>query len=335
VFKSSYTRRAKDILSKVNRQVHVLTQDPDSTASAPKGRGVLAAYDEVLRTIESHPIMIIGGYDFERFDWTATDRLTRQLTVLSNRVDRAIRAAISKKFPDMLYPSEPSTLVKVWDDEGAFDVFDLMDTLAIDAVQSAVLPFGVGPLEGHNFKKWLKRLLGGDFSVHYDDRASVSTDPRRFLRRVADVVQFIKSKGRPMYALTMQAQTTANAQKLAQAVYMANPGIGTAGKVKVKNLIFRHVEAVVVLMSENPGMTSRDPRIQGILRKMAEEVRREVGAVSAQPGGDLEKTLTLTHEVAQDIIAALTSKELKRTWRKLSALLRRIERRHRSGQNPG
>ncbi len=335
VFKSSYTRRAKDILSKVNKQVHVLTQDPDSTASAPKGRGVLAAYDEVLRTIEGDPIMIIGGYDFERFDWSKTDRLTRQLTVLSNRVDRAIRTAISKKFPDMLYPSEPSTLVKVWDEGGAFDVFDLMDTMALDTARSAVLPFAVGPLEGHNFKKWMKRLLGGDFSVLYDDRASVSTDPSRFMQRVRDVERAIKNRGKPVYALTMQAQTTANAQKLAQAVYMANPRIKPAGKVMVRDLVFRHVERVVVLMSENPRMSAQDPRIQAILREMADGVRRAIKEQSTLPGDDLAKTLTLTHEVSQDIITALTSKEFRRTWRKLRGLLRAIERAPRSGRNSG
>lgn len=346
VFKSTFTRHAKDILSKANKRVHVLTQDPDSTATAPKGRGVLAAYDEILRTVKSDPIMIVGGYDFERFDWRTTDPLTVQLTVLANRIDRAIRVAISQRYPDMLYPSEPSTLVKVWDEDGAFDVFDLMDLMAVEAVRD-VLPFAVGPLEGHNFKKWLKKLLRGDFSVLYDSRASVSTDPkperpeRGFVLRRQEILRAIKNRGKPAYALTLQSQTTASARKLATAVYMANPKIGASGRGAIQRLVFSHVERVVILMSENPGMTTHDPRVRQILREMAEVVKAEAGTPEVQKkpevekNKELEKTLTLTHEVARDIIAALTSEKLRKTWTELRRVLREIERRNGPGQGAG
>ncbi|MGR3934107.1 hypothetical protein LCH29_14310 [Streptomyces sp. BRA346] len=338
VLKSTYTQDAKGILSKANKQVHVLTQDPDSTATAPKGRGVLAAYDEILRTIKSDPTMIIGGYDFERFDWKTTDPLTVQLTVLANRIDRAIRVAISKRHPDLLYPSEPSTLVKVWDENTGFDIFERMDHMGIKAVRE-VLPFGVGPLEGHHFKKWLQELLEGNFSVLYDPRASVSTDPkperpeRGFVLRVEDILRAIRNKGKPAYALTLQAQTTASARQLASAVFMANTKIGAPGRIQA--VVFSHVERVVILMSENPGMTTRNPRIRQILREMAEAVKKEAGATDTQANKDLGKALTTAHEVARDIIAALTSKKLRQTWAELSRELRRIEREHSRGQGPG
>ncbi|GII82124.1 hypothetical protein Ssi03_01140 [Sphaerisporangium siamense] len=299
---------------------------------------MLAAYDEILRTIKSDPIMIIGGYEFEGFDWKTTDPLTVQLTVLANRIDRAIRVAISKRYPDMLYPSEPSTLVKVWAEveDGAFDIFHLMDETAIGAVRK-VLPFDVGPLEGHNFKKWLKKLLGGDFSVLYDPRASVGTDPkperpeRGFVLRVQEILRAVRNRGKPAYALTMQSQTTASARKLASAVHMANPKILATGKGMIQTAVFGHVEKVVILMSENPGMTARDPRIRQTLRAMAEAVEVAAGTTEARTNKDLGKALASSHEVAQDIIAALTSKKLRQTWAELRQVLREIE----GGQGPG
>jgi hypothetical protein len=337
VFKSTYTRQAKDILSKANKQVRVVTQDPDSTVTAPKGRGVLAAFDEIIKTIQGNPMMIIGGYDFERFDWGTTDPFTIQLTKLANRIDRAIKAAIGKKYPDMVYPAEPSTMVTVWAPELGIDLFARMDQHAIDTAREA-MPFGVGPSEGHNWRKWLKKVFGGDFSSVYEEAASVSTDPkpgteRGLVVRVREILNAIKNRGKPAYALFMQSQTTASARKLANLLFMANPKIKPRGKGRIQTLIFSHVERVIILMTENPGMTASDPRIQAILKEMAEGVKQEAGTTQAQANKEFQKAMTLAHDLTRDIIAALTSKELKRTWHDLQRVLKKIERQHGPGQS--
>ncbi|MFD2686314.1 hypothetical protein ACFS5L_15900 [Streptomyces phyllanthi] len=336
VFNSPYTRDAKGYLSEVNKRVYVLLQDPDSTVSAPGGPGVLAAYENILNDVKSDPMMVIGGYDFERFDWkrAKTESLTVQLTILSNRIDRAIRFAIGKRHPDVLYPSEPSTLVKVWEAE-VLDVFRRLDEQASDTARE-VLPFGIGPSEGHNFRKWLKALFRGDFSVIYDPQASVSTDPkpgspaRRLIRSAQDVINAVKRRGKPAYGLFLQSQTTASAQNLAEALFMKDPKIRKRGKGLIQTEIFRHVERVIILMTENPGMTARDPRIRQILHDLANAVNELSGSTLAQRNKDFEKSVTLAHELAHDIIFALTSRKLRSTWRKLGRALRQAER-----QGPG
>ncbi|WP_421109268.1 hypothetical protein [Streptomyces sp. NEAU-S77] len=332
VFNSPYTRDAKGYLSEVNKKVYVLLQDPDSTVSAPGGPGVLAAYDNILKDVKGDPMMIIGGYDFERFDWkrAKTESLTVQLTILSNRIDRAIRFAIGKRHPDVLYPSEPSTLVKVWEAE-VLDVFHRLDKQASNTTQK-VLPFGIGPSEGHNFRKWLKALFSGDFSVIYDPRASVSTDPkpgspaRRLIRSAQNVINAVKRRGKPAYAIFLQSQTTASAQNLAESLFMKNPKITKAGKGRIQTEIFLHVERVIILMTENPGMTARDPRIRQILHDLANAVNELSGSTLAQRNKDFAKSVALAHELAHDIIFALTSRKLRSTWRKLGRALRQAER---------
>src|SRR5262249_35269412 len=116
VFLSSYTQRAVELLSKANQQVHVLLQDPDTGVTTDRGLGFLGVYDEVLHAAQNDPILVIGGYHFEGFDWGPdADPHTVQLTLLANRLDRALRNAIGKVYPQMLYPTEQTTLIKVWE----------------------------------------------------------------------------------------------------------------------------------------------------------------------------------------------------------------------------
>ncbi|OLF09140.1 hypothetical protein BLA60_21450 [Actinophytocola xinjiangensis] len=325
VFKSTHTREAVRILSTTNAAVRVLLQDPDSTATAPKGRGILAAYDEILRTIKGHPMMIIGGYDFERFDWKTTDPFTVQLTTLANRIDRAIRAAVSKRQTGMVYPSEPSTLVTVWAPEFGLDLFASLDQHAIDTARVA-MPFGVGPSEGHNFRKWLKKVFGGNFTDLYDPRGSVTTDPGRFQLGIEEARKAIENQGKPAYALFVQSQTMASERKLAQQLFMANPRIAPEGKGRIQTQIFRHVEQVIILMIDNPGLSARDPRIRKIIQDMAKAVEKEAGSPMAQGNRDFQKALSSAQDVTRDIIGALTSKKLRKTWAELRALLRELDR---------
>ncbi|WP_370963781.1 hypothetical protein [Amycolatopsis sp. cg9] len=335
VLKSPYTNRALEILQAVNRQVHVLSQDADSGVRAPKGRGVLAAYDEVLRTIEGDPVMIIGGYDFEDLDWRENgEPRTVQLTKLANRIDRAIRVAIARHAPEVLYPTEPSTLVKVWDEvwpaERRNRVFQKLQDRA-DAAARDRLPYGVGEGEGRRFRNWLRRLFGADFSVAYDPRASVGTDPRLASRRGFAVRVASRLRSRHVaYTVIMQAQSMASARTLANEFFLANPAIGPREKVILQAYVFNHVEAVIRLLVDDPGLRVHDPRVQAHLNAMAEAVRDHQGRIpqgESRTAADrrLHDTMDVVERMTRDIITTLTAGDLRRTWAKLRAQLRKAQ----------
>jgi hypothetical protein len=130
---SSYTSDAARRLAAVTDPVHILLQDGDggvkgAGADGEGLRGVFTEYDEFLGRLAQHPLLTIGGYRFAGFSWEKypkASRKTKQLTELGNAIDHAIRAAIATEHPDMLYPTEPNSLIKALDAEhndGAMDL---------------------------------------------------------------------------------------------------------------------------------------------------------------------------------------------------------------------
>ncbi|WP_374114174.1 hypothetical protein [Streptomyces sp. NK08204] len=329
VFTSSHTERAVAVLSKVNQQVHALSQDPDGGVHAPGGRGVLAAYEQILRAVERDPIMIVGGYDFDELKWQegAPERVV-QLTQLANAVDRAVRAALARRIPEMTYPTEPNTLVKVWDEPRLNGVFQMMQKRADEAAKEE-RPYGFGEGEGRSFRKWLLRLYGRGFSPVYDPSASISTDAKLNDpgRRLAVRGPSARSKRHMAYAIMLQSQSMANAQVLANELFLANLGLGLPAKNFVRADVFSHVEAVVKMMVDNPELTVDDPKIQKRIETMKQSVREYLGKlppVAKRNAGEqrLHDVLVRAEAVTSEIITALTAEELKSVWRKLSLLLK-------------
>ncbi|BBJ38471.1 hypothetical protein SSPO_011890 [Streptomyces antimycoticus] len=143
VIRSEYTKSAVNILKDVNQQVHIVSQDADTGVAAISGVGVLRAYERVLTEMGAHPLLTIGGYHFDDFDWgRKADRRAKQLTRLANELDRAIRVGIAKKYPQMLYPTEPNLLIKAWDgQEGRVSgIFQDARGLALLEVQGPDVP---------------------------------------------------------------------------------------------------------------------------------------------------------------------------------------------------
>nr|WP_251982665.1 hypothetical protein [Streptomyces violaceusniger] len=332
VFTSSHTKQAVSVLSKVNRQVQVLSQDPDGGVRAPKGRGVLAAYDQILRNIDGDPVLIVGGYDFEELKWEegAQERVV-QLTQLANAIDRAVRAAVARHIPEMTYPTEPNTLVKVWDENRRNGVFQMMQHRA-DAAAKDELPFGFGEGEGRSFRKWLLRLYGSAFSIVHDQSASVSTDAKLndLGRKLAVRGLSTRSKRHMAYAIMLQSQSMANAQVLANELFLANQGLGLPAKNFVRADVFSHVEATVKMMVDNPDLTVDDPKIQQRIATMEKSVREYLGKLPPQANrksGEqrLHDILVRAEAMTREIITALTADELKSVWRKLSLLLKKAK----------
>ncbi|GAA2365602.1 hypothetical protein [Streptomyces cuspidosporus] len=329
VFTSTHTKRAVAVLSKVNQQVQVLSQDPDGGVRAPKGRGVLAAYEQILHVIAGDPIMIVGGYDFEELHWEegAQERVV-QLTQLANAVDRAVRAAVARRIPEMTYPTEPNTLVKVWDEDRRNGVFQMMQNRADEAARKE-LPFGFGEGEGRSFRKWLLRLYGSAFSIVHDQSASVSSDAKLHDpgRKLAVRGPSARSKRHMAYAIMLQSQSMANAQVLANELFLANQGLGLPAKNFVRAEVFSHVEAVIKMMVDNPDLTVDDPKIKKRIEAMEKSVQKyleeKIPPEEQRRSGDqrLHDILVRTETMTREIVTALTAEELKSVWRKLSVLL--------------
>jgi len=359
VFDSSYARRATDILSAVNKQVRSVSQDADSGVMAPEGRGVLAAYDEILRSIRQDRMLIIGGYDFDRFEFAEdADPRTVQLTLLANRIDRAIRHAVGKVHPEMLYPTEPSFSVKLWDEDLENGVFQVLQSGADAAALRELPPYGVGGAEGRRHRKWLKRLLGANFSVVYEASASVSTDPRvqdvgrrlavtpTGVRDLVTRVTFPREQDRALerealrkshaaYSIILQSQSMASAKRLALEFVMANRGLKEQEQAALERQIFVHVEEVVRLMVADPNLTYEDPAIQRRVRRARSAILRYRRTERVRRRRNIDDAMIVVRKIQREIIKALTAPELMDTWRELQRLLREIEHEARQGGTPG
>jgi hypothetical protein len=176
VLNSVHTRNAVTSVGQHADPVHIVVQDADGGVDSVSGKHVLTAYDEVLQEMERHPLLTIGGYHFKGHTWPAdSSERTKQLTELSNEVDRAIRAAIASVYPEMLYPTEPNMLIKAQDKQHKDGVFDrnLQDDL-----------FGLGASEGRTARQNILRADNApevddkhDHPVHYAPSTSTMTSP--------------------------------------------------------------------------------------------------------------------------------------------------------------
>jgi hypothetical protein len=138
VLVSAHTQRQKDMLKAASDPIYLAFGDADVHSMVTSGKkpvGVLTRYTEVLQQMDRYPLMIAGGY---RFGWNkyappdgVTDpeelqrrefreQLSRALTDLANELDRAIRDGIAEVFPEMLYPTEPNLLFRIYDQGNDF-----------------------------------------------------------------------------------------------------------------------------------------------------------------------------------------------------------------------
>lgn len=334
VLLSPYTQRAVEILSKVNQQVYVVSQDPDTEVTAPSGQGFLKVYDEILRDVANDPVLVIGGYHFEGFDWgPLAGSRTAQLTLLANRLDRAMRAAIGRAYPQLLYPTEQSMLIKVWERGPARQiplVFQDARALALlRASQGGI--WGIGRDEGRHIGEWLKERFG--ISVAYRPQAGVSTsalpdDPRRGYTMTPEHVhecaagheRFRDLRPNPVYAALMQSQSVVGAFKLASAFAQSHP-ISQATRRDLRELVFSHVEEAAKLMAANPNLTVDSRRIRQLLNRLDRGVRETLEGTQGE-GREVQDAV----RVAQEIITAMTADELRSLWAQLKRLLKDIMR---------
>ncbi|MGA5565703.1 phage tail protein [Streptomyces platensis] len=352
VIRSEYTRTAMEILREVNNQVHIVSQDADTGVATISGLGVLRAYEKVLSEMERHPLLTIGGYHFKHFDWGRhADNRAKQLTLLANELDRAIREAIAKQYPQMLYPTEPNMLVKAWDKVHGDGIFQNARTKALleagNNARSQGKLFDVGSAEGRNFRNKLMKTFGTDFSVVYAPDASTSTSPlpkdrtRGLTVRPWDVLMAAKGRMRGkkwweairvshrMYALIIQSQSNASAHTLAREFSRAIR-VGEDVRVELQNKIFVHVEDVAMLMSDNPRLTADSPVIQARLKKLEKDAATLINE-GADQGERYQRAVQLAHETTNEIISAMTAPELTALWHRIQRALDDVTKPRRRG----
>ncbi|WP_456206949.1 phage tail protein [Streptomyces sp. LZ34] len=360
VLGSSYTKKAVDILSKANKQVHIVSQDADTSVSTTKGMGVLAAYTKVLGEMREHPLLTIGGYTFEKFDWKKdADPRTVQLTTLSNQVDRAIREAIDKRYTQMLYPTEPNMLIKAWDKEGSPGIFQDPRTQGLLEAQGELYP--IGGAEGRKLKIKLMELFGDGFSIVYAPLASTTTSPapgddKRGLSVTRQKVvgaergegldpklsaEEIARRSHRAYALVLQSQSMASATRLAQEFILSTPkpqGVSRKAWAKLQaqlqDVVFVHVEEVVKLMADDPRRTVHSVVIRTRAKKLREDAKHLAQTLAEAGTPQAGQVVEQARKVTRRIITALTADALKDVWGELSPLLRSIMEAERTGEGP-
>ncbi|WP_349345334.1 hypothetical protein [Streptomyces rapamycinicus] len=360
VLASSYTKKAVDILSKANKQVHIVSQDADTSVSTTKGMGVLAAYTKVLGEMREHPLLTIGGYTFENFDWKKdADPRTVQLTTLSNQVDRAIRDAIDKRYTQMLYPTEPNMLIKAWDKEGSPGVFQDPRIQGLLEAQGELYP--IGGAEGRKLKIKLMELFGDGFSIVYaplagtttspapdDDKRGLSVTPRKVVGAERGEgldprlgAEEIARRSHRANALVLQSQSMASATRLAQEFTLSSPKPEGMSKkawarlqAQLQDVVFVHVEEVVKLMADDPRRTVHSVVIRARAKKLREDAKRLAQTLAEAGTPQAGQVVEQAQKVTRRIITALTADALKNVWGELSPLLRSIMEAGRTGEGP-
>ncbi|MFE9065424.1 hypothetical protein [Streptomyces violaceusniger] len=351
VIRSEYTKSAVNILKDVNQQVHIVSQDADTGVAAISGVGVLRAYEKVLTEMGAHPLLTIGGYHFDDFDWgRKADRRAKQLTRLANELDRAIRVGIAKKYPQMLYPTEPNLLIKAWDhQEGRVSgVFQDARGLALLEVQG--LLFGARGAEGRAMRNALMKAFGTDFSVAYAPDASTGTSPlpgdeargltvtplavRRAAQgkmRVRGGEEMLRAAHR-MYALIIQSQSNASARTLAREFARATPGLDETAQRLLQNKIFSYVEDTAMLMADNPSLTGRSPAVRALKKRLDADVEalNRLQAVGENP--EFKRAVDKAHETTQEIISAMTASQLAKVWKNIGLALDAVTKKPSEGR---
>ncbi|MFJ8691750.1 phage tail protein [Streptomyces roseolilacinus] len=339
VTNSSYTREAVAILSQANDQVHILGQDADTGAAVSETTGVLAAYRQILQAMDSHPLITIGGYHFKGFDWSPEgDQRPKQLTLLANTLDRAIRVAIGKRFPQMLYPTEPNMLIKAWDRRRPDGLLQNSRAHALRRIQGGL--YGIGQAEGRNLRIQLMELFGEDFTVAYAPEASTTTSPEpgdedrgltvrpsgvhladRGLMRTKGGGEAAVRVAHRMYALIIQSQSYTSAHTLSREYFHANPGMSKSLRFTLRDTVFVHVENVAMLMADNPRLTVESQRVQAELQQLATTVDRLVRNAERQRDPRRKQAVERARDLTQDIVEAMTAPELQTFWESVRTAL--------------
>ncbi|MGW0948859.1 phage tail protein [Streptomyces sp. NPDC002623] len=325
VLRSTYTRQAVEILSTRNHRVHVVSQDPDGglTTVGEDPMGVLAKYTKVLADMQRHPMLTIGGYSFKGVSWAAdADPRRVQLTVLGNEIDRAIRAAVAKVLPRMIYPTEPNMLIKAWTHDKGEQPGIFQDPAMVGSEKPL---WGKKAAEGWAMRDRLARGYHGDEKdfVAYVPEAATTTDPlihdssRGFGIGDPEVLHAARPSRRnpdPADALLEQSQTYANAKRLAMEMAKSEtPASGAAPADWVTQgqtaKVYSEVESVVRMLARNPKALSTEE-----LRLRLEAIDAKVEQVLARRKRGREDLIRMAGEVTKEIVRALTSADLVETW---------------------
>ncbi|GHE30150.1 hypothetical protein GCM10017673_35990 [Streptosporangium violaceochromogenes] len=359
VLGSSYVRTATRVLTKMNDVVYGVGQDADTSVTAKNTMGVLAAYVKVLEDLGRHPLIVIGGYRFGGFKWRRRDaRRSRQLTLWSNEVDHAIRAAINKVHPQMLYPTEPNMLIKLLDlRKGAVKgIFQKIRTRALLRVQGGL--YGIGEAEGRFLRNKLMRVFGVQFTLHFAPEVSTVTSsaPGNILRglEVTPAHAIAARQGMTLaderirvaheaYALILQSQTTASAQNLARELVKADADLMRLPEqvrkdfqAQLQDAFFRHVEDIVLIMVDNPRLAADSREVTKritALHKTANKIARK--AVRDSKPKAMVDAVRAAEKVAEQIIGSMTADDLRATWSRLHRLLDTIMSEQNQGGGEG
>ena len=333
VLNSPYTHDAVGILKQVNQQVYILSQDADTGVVTLRLGGILAAYDKVLRDMTEYPLLVIGGYHYYGIDWGPNaDVRTRQLTRLANQLDPAVRAAIEKAYGKILdgpmqYPTEPNMLIRAWDAD-AQGIFQNPQVLAMLNAGSGQL-YGVGRTEGRTLRQNLRTAYGGSFSTPYDPRASVGTSPRTDDRNrhlavtPDDVRQAVADGGQPVDAILRQAQSAANAERLAREFVQADSPPLKHMQQALRDFVFERFTDIARLLADNPRLTFTSPEVQAV----RDQLTADVGRLTRRMSGDAAKRKEAYDRAASvmtEIISAMTAPDFQTFWERLKTELGRV-----------
>ncbi|MEN0062736.1 MAG: DUF4157 domain-containing protein [Myxococcota bacterium] len=335
VMESKPTKKAVNRLSQHYDPVHALLQDADSRIQAQSGSGVLAAYDDILKKMDRHPLVTIGMYRVKGFDWSKKgDPHRLQLTKLGNQLDQAIRKAIAKIAPEILYPTEPNSLVKLTDKthgDGVLDRKPLQKDL-----------FGHRETEGQVAGRNIRAENRVHSNVHpdpvaYRPDASIEQDTKPGLpdERGLTVSQeqvWAASEGKlkrgdrllpmepadrkhPLTAITTQSQTYADPRGLTRETWKADlPPADADEDAEKQDLreIYDQVERLCRVLVDSPSIE----KAAGEVERIEEQVRASVAKLTGQYASNqrMAGLIRLAGDVVQSIITSLTAPELQQLW---------------------
>ncbi|HEY0991253.1 MAG TPA: hypothetical protein VGD80_29570, partial [Kofleriaceae bacterium] len=316
---SSYTQDAIRYIGKVTDPVHILVQDADGGVQGADLDGILAGYDTFLKTLERHPLLTVGSYRFAGFDWgDEAGSRKQQLTELANEIDRAVRAAIAKVFPEMLYPSEPNMLIKAQDRRHRDGVRD-------KDIQDGM--FGHRNAEGRAAKILiLENNIGPNAHpnpVAHAPNTSPVTDPeRKNPDRGLSIFDEHVDPNDPFNAVVMQSQNMISWKRLNLEMQKALEAIvrrrvRLPPKVQVE--ILGHPAAIGKLLAGDPNVRIDVDAEHRDLDDKAEEAKDPIDSA------EVKKDIDLAAKIAKEIVTALTSDELRAVWRRLKDVLDKLE----------
>lgn len=367
VLESDETRSAVAAVGQVADPVHIVVQDADGGVAAPAKQdgtqpGILTAYDDVLSDVERHPLLTIGGYHFQGFQWEPGDQRTQRLTELSNEIDRAVRQAIATVYPAMLYPTEPNLLIKAQDAQHKDGVFD----------RGLQQPFGTGTAEGRTARTAILEADRDSEDRHpapvlYAPSTSTMTSPvpERLERGLTvpatpEYVAKAESGGlskertgstKPVESLPdhrkhaalvveEQAQNTLSSRRLAYEFVRAFPVTDLAKGERLPNSAQDKAQTVfdeagktvqgVVDGRNQPGDGGEPSNSGAAVEPAAEQAssgkaKKAKRPAAPKPPTAAERAVTRAREITAAIIAAMTTDQMRATLAELRGLLDEIK----------